>query len=317
MKRTIILLLSATLLFTLSCAKKERKLTFAVVPKLLDNPVFNVAKLGAEVAAKELGQGKIEIYWTAPVTSDAAQQAQIIESLIEKKVDGIAVSVNDADALTGAINKAMDAGIPVVTFDSDAPKSKRIAFYGTNNPGSGKIMGEYLVKYMGTKGNIALLMGTPGAPNLEERKNGLEEFLKAYPDIRIVDVQPCYDDINKGVSAMQASMQAHRDLNGWVLIGGWALFTPPPGPLASRKPGELIIIAFDTLPEELDYVRQGYVQALIGQKYFGWGYESVRMLKSIKEGDKKYQGVIDSGVDVVTKENVEEYSKNWEKWTKK
>jgi ribose transport system substrate-binding protein len=299
------------LLSVVSCSKKEGKWTFALVPKLLDNPVFQVAHEGALAAAKELGEGKIEIQWTGPVTSDAAQQAQIIESLIEKRVDGIAISVNDADALKDVIDKAINAGIPTVTFDSDAPKSNRISFYGTNNYGSGKIMGELLVKHMGSSGKIALLTGTPGAPNLEERINGLKEFLRDYPGVKIVDVQACYDDINKGVSQMEAVMQAHPDLKGWVLIGGWPIFTPPPGPFAGKKPGALTVIAFDALPEELDYVRKGYVQALVGQKLFGWGYESVRLLKGIKEG-KEFDAVIDSGVDVVTMDNVEEYAMKWE-----
>jgi ribose transport system substrate-binding protein len=291
------------------CGKKaeEKKLVFAFVPKLLDNPVFQVAWQGAQAGAKDLGEGKIEVQRYAPVKSDAVEQAQIIESLIERKVDGIAVSVNDADALKESINKAVDAGIPVVTFDSDAPASKRASFYGTNNYGSGKTMGEHLVKQMGTKGTIALLMGTPGAPNLEERKNGLLEYLKQYPDIKVAATEYCYDDVNQGVSKMEAVMQAHHELTGWILIGSWAIFTPAPGPFASRKPGDLTVIAFDALQEELEYVRQGYVQTLIGQKLWGWGYESVRLLKEIKEG-KPTERVIDSGVDIVTKENVEEYA---------
>lgn len=311
MRTAIPTLLCSLIVFFSSCTKKKEIWTFALVPKLLDNPVFQIAHEGALAAAKEIGEGKIEIQWTGPVTSDAAQQAQIIESLIEKKVDGISISVNDADALKDVINKAMDAGIPVVTFDSDAPKSKRISFYGTNNYGSGKIMAELLVKYMGRSGNVALLTGTPGAPNLEERINGFKEYIKDYPDVKIVDIQACYDDINKGVSQMEAVMQAHPDLNGWVLIGGWPLFTPPPGPLAGKKAGKITIIAFDALPEELAYVRQGYVQGLVGQKLFGWGYESVRLLKGIRDG-KRFDPVIDSGVDIVTKENVEEYALKWQ-----
>jgi ribose transport system substrate-binding protein len=304
---TILIILSL-----IGCGKKqeEKKWVFAFVPKLLDNPVFQVAWQGAQAAAKDLGEGKIEVQRFAPVKSDAVEQAQIIESLIEKKVDGIAISVNDADALRESIDKAVVAGIPVVTFDSDAPKSKRISFYGTNNPASGRTMGEYLVKYMGKKGNIALLMGTPGAPNLEERKNGLTDFLKDYPDIKIVAIEYCYDDVNRAVSGMEAVMQAHKDLNGWILIGGWGIFTPPPGPFAGKKPGDIKLIAFDALPEELDYVRQGYAQVLIGQKLWGWGYESIHMLKEIKEG-KQLPPVIDSGVDIVTNENVEEYAVKW------
>ena len=109
-------------------------------------------------------------------------------------------------------------------------------------------------------------------------------------------------------------MQAHPDLSGWVLIGGWPLFTPPPGPMAAKKPGDVKVIAFDALPEELEYVRQGYVQVLIGQKLFGWGYESVKMLHGIVKEKKTYPPVIDSGVDIVTKENANAYAKNWEIW---
>lgn len=294
------------------CSKKqeEHKTVFAFVPKLLDNPVFQVAWQGAQAGGKDLGNGKVEVQRFAPVKSDAVEQAQIIESLIEKKVDGIAISVNDADALKETIDKAIDAGIPVVTFDSDAPKSKRMSYYGTNNPGSGNMMGEYLVKYMGKKGKVAILMGTPGAPNLEERKNGLLEYLKDYPDIKVVATEFCYDDVNKGITVMEAIMQAHPDLNGWVLAGSWPIFTPAPGPFASKKPGQITVVAFDALPEELEYVRQGYVQVLLGQKLWGWGYESIRSLLAIKEGNPPQQ-IIDSGLDLVTKENVEEYAQRW------
>ena len=295
-----------------ACSKKgeEKKMVFAFVPKLLDNPVFQLAWQGAQAGATDLGKGKVEVQRFAPVKSDAVEQAQIIESLIERKVDGIAISVNDADALQPTIDKAMDAGIPVVTFDSDAPKSKRISYYGTNNPASGRTMGENLVKYMGKKGKIAILMGTPGAPNLEERKNALLDYLKDYPDIKVVATEFCYDDVNKGVSAMEAVMQAHPDLKGWVLAGSWAIFTPAPGPFSAKKPGDLTVVAFDALPEELEYVRQGYVQVLLGQKLWGWGYESVRSLMAIKEG-KAPQTIIDSGLDIVTKDNVEEYAQKW------
>ena len=311
MKRLTGVVLLLSLLLS-GCAKKQegKKLEFAFVPKLLDNPVFQVAWQGAQAGAKELGNGKVDIQRLAPVKSDAVEQAQIVESLIERRVDGIAISVNDADALKETIDEAVGAGIPVVTFDSDAPKSKRISYYGTNNPASGRMMGEYLVKYMGKKGKIAILMGTPGAPNLEERKTGLLEYLKDYPDIEVVATEFCYDDVNKGITVMEAIMQAHPDLNGWVLAGSWPIFSPAPGPFAAKKPGQLTVVAFDALPEELEYVRQGYVQVLLGQKLWGWGYESVRSLLAIKDG-KTLQTIIDSGLDVVTKENVEEYAQKW------
>ncbi len=311
MKKYLAIIAASILLFG-SCAKKpgEQKLVFAFVPKLLDNPVFQLAWQGAQAAAKDLGKGRIEVQRFAPVKSDAVEQAQIVESLIERKVDGIAISVNDADALKESIDKAIDAGIPVVTFDSDSPRSKRLAYYGTANKPSGRLMAEYLVRLMGPKGSIGILMGTPGAPNLEERKEGILEYLKDYPDIKVAAIVYCDDDVNKGVSGMESAMEAHPELTGWILPGAWALFTPPPGPFAGKKPGSLTVVSIDALPEELDYVRQGYVQVLMGQKLWGWGYDSVRMLQELKEG-KPSRGVIDSGVDIVTKENVEEYAVKW------
>lgn len=292
-----------------SCSRQPSRLFFAVVPKLLDNPVFNVARTGAEDAARELGD--VEIYWTAPVVSDAAQQASIIESLIERRVDGIAVSVNDPDALRTVIDKAAEAGIAVVTFDSDAPMSKRTSFYGTNNYESGRILGEYLIEFMGTGGKIAIQTGTPGALNLEERIRGLRDYLKDYSGITIVSTQACYDDINKAVSQIEAVHQAHPDLSGWVLVGGWATWTPAPGPFTGMEPGELTVVAFDALQEQLDYVREGYVQMLIGQKMWGWGYHSVNMLHAIVKEEKEFPPVVDSGLDIVTKENVEDYALKW------
>ena len=309
MNKTVAVTLALLVLLAGGCARKEeKKLVFAFVPKLLDNPVFQVAWQGAQAAEKEFGD--IEVRRFAPVKSDAVEQAQIIESLIERRVDGIAISVNDADALRASIDKAMEAGIPVVTFDSDSPKSKRIAYYGTANAASGKLMADYLVNLMGPKGDIAILMGTPGAPNLEERKEGILDGLKGYPGIKLVATEYCYDDVNKGVSVMETAMEAHRELKGWVLPGSWAIFTPPPGPFGSKKPGSMTVVAFDALPEELDYIRQGYVQVLLGQKLWGWGHESMRMLREIKAG-KKVPEINDSGVDIVTKENVEAYAEKW------
>jgi ribose transport system substrate-binding protein len=309
-KQLLFLIILLVSMIGIQCTNSsKKKLVFAIVPKQLDNPVFNVAKIGAEDAAKELGD--VEIFWTAPVVSDPAQQAAIIESLVARKVDGIAVSVIDPDAMKLAIDKAIEAGIPVVTFDSDAPKSKRISFYGTNNLESGKLMAECLVGSMGTKGNIAILTGYPGALNLEDRLRGATDYLEAYPDIKIISIQACYDDINKGTSQMENVMQSHPELKGWIMVGPWPLFTPPPGPFSNGKAGKITVISFDALQEELEYVRQGYVQTLVGQKIWEWGYHSVNTLHGIVKDKKIPQPYIDSGVDVITKKNVEEYAKKW------
>src|SRR4051812_12604657 len=127
-----------------------RRLRFMVIPKAIDLPVFNYAKIGAERQAK--AYGNVDILWHGPTSADQLKQKEILESAITQKVDGIAISTLNGDFLTETINKAIDAGIPVVTWDSDAPKSRRIAFYGVDDFAGGRILGEQTVKLLGGKG---------------------------------------------------------------------------------------------------------------------------------------------------------------------
>src|SRR5688572_12882984 len=106
-------------------AEAPRMLRFAVIPKSLDIPVFNYARIGAEREAKR--RGNVEVLWRGPERPDELRQKEILESFITQRVDGIAISSLNADFLKPAIDRAVEAGIPVVTWDSDAPGSKRIA----------------------------------------------------------------------------------------------------------------------------------------------------------------------------------------------
>src|SRR5258708_21710743 len=112
--------------------------------------------------------GKVGILWSGPATADQLKQKEILESFITQKVDGIAISTLNGDFLTETINKAIDAGIPVVTWDSDAPKSKRIAYYGVDDFAGGKILGEQAVRLLNGKGKVAIITSV-GATNLEGR----------------------------------------------------------------------------------------------------------------------------------------------------
>src|SRR5213078_3140566 len=142
------------------------KLRFAVIPKSLDLPVFNYAKVGAEREAKKLGN--VEVIWRGPENADQLRQKEILESFITQRVDGIAISCLNGDFLSETINRAVDAGIPVVTWDADAPKSKRIAFYGVDDKAAGRILGEQAVRLLGGKGTVAIITSV-GAVNLQRR----------------------------------------------------------------------------------------------------------------------------------------------------
>lgn len=278
----------------------QRTFRFAIIPKQLDNPVFNYAKMGALGAAAKLGN--VEIYWNAPETNDEAKQAQIFETYVRQKVDGIAVSCVNAEIMRRVIDKAVEQGIPVVTWDSDSPKSKRQAFFGMDDYEAGKTIGEELAKLIDGRGKVAILSGVQGAQNLTTRIQGVQDALKAYPDIRIVTTVYCNDDATRAESLINSVMQQHPDLAGWAMVGGWPLFTKTG--LNGIKPGVTKVVAVDPLEgNPWTWIEKGYVQVCIGQKVFDWGAKSVEMLynlaqgKGIPQADEK--GFVNSGLDIV------------------
>src|SRR5687767_7597108 len=289
----------------------QKALRFAVIPKALDIPVFNYAKIGAERAAKELGNVQIE--WRASETADQLRQKEILESFITQRVDGIAISTLNGDFLTETINRAIDAGIPVVTWDSDAPKSKRIAYYGVDDYDGGRILGEEAIKLLNGKGTVAMITAI-GATNLQRRLEGAKDALAKAPGIKIVEVYDIKEDVVRAAEIIQTGTRRYPDLGAWVSVGGWPVFTR--NALATLDPAKTKVVCFDTVASALDLLREGKVQVLVGQKYFGWGSEPVKMLHGIKNGRMPPNPIVYSGVDVVTKENVEQYAAEFKRLEK-
>lgn len=289
-------------------APPPRKLRFAVIPKALDIPVFNYAKIGAERAAAEFGD--VEVLWNAPPSADQLKQKEILESYVTQRVDGIAISALNGDFLTDTIDRAIDAGIPVTTWDSDAPASKRIAFYGVDDLASGRIMGEQAIKLLNGKGKVALITSM-GATNLQNRLNGVKAALAKAPGIEIVETYDIKEDVIRCAEIIATGSRRYPDLSAWISVGGWPVFTR--NALAGVDSSKTKVISFDTISPALDLLREGKVQVLLGQKYFGWGSESIRLLRDIKNGARPASPIIDSGVDVVTRENVDAYEQQWKK----
>jgi ribose transport system substrate-binding protein len=286
----------------------DQRLRFAVIPKALDIPVFNYAKIGAERQAKEYGN--VDVLWNAPSSADQLKQKEIIESAITQRVDGIAISALNGDFLTETINKAVDAGIPVVMWDSDAPKSKRFAFYGVDDLASGRILGDQAVRLLNGKGKVAIITSL-GATNLQRRLDGLKESLAKAPGIQIVEVYDIKEDAVRCAELIATGTNRYPDLAAWLAVGGWPIFTR--NATAAVDPAKTKVISFDTIQPGLDLLREGKVTVLLGQKYFGWGSEAVRLLYDYKHGKMPPSPIIDSGVDVVTRENVDDYAAKWKK----
>lgn len=163
--------------------------TIAMIAKSSNNPVFLAARTGAEAAAKEQSAKTgmdIQVVWLTSPQEDAQVQAQRIQQAVNDGANAILVSCSDAGKVTGAINDAVARGVPVMTFDSDAPQSQRFAFYGVDDIKTGHLVMAELAKLMNGKGKIAILAGNQNAPNLQNRVKGVKEEATKSPGIQIL-----------------------------------------------------------------------------------------------------------------------------------
>ena len=281
-----------------------KKLRFALIPKSLDIPVFDYARIGGERAAAALG---VEVIYRGPDRADELRQKEVLESFITQKVDGIAISVLNASFLTPTIDRAVEAGIPVVTWDSDAPASKRLAFYGVDDYRSGIVMGEETAKMLNGKGTVAFITSL-GADNLAKRLEGAREVLAKYPGITILETYDIKEDSVRTGEIIATGTNRYPNLGAWISVGGWPVFSAN---ALTPVPPTTKFVSFDTVPSAITLLRAGKVQVLLGQKYFGWGEEPIKLLHGIINGRRPANPIIDSGVDVVTAATVDAYEAAW------
>ena len=288
------------------------ELRFAIVPKSMNNPYFDLSRDGCMAEAAKLG---VQCIYQGPVTQEPATQVQIIQDMISRHVDGIAISVADAASVARVIRQARAAGIDVITFDADAPSSKRQAYVGTNNMELGKQLGQALVKVHSQPGTYALVSGGPAARNLAERVDGVRSVLNA-AGWHEVGGSPtfCNDDSALGVQQMQDLMTANPNLTAIVPVGGWPLFTGEAYVrFASKlKPqmqaGKFAIVSADTLPVEIQMLKDGYVDELVGQRPREMGAKAMDMLLALHKG--QHEPTINYvGLDTVTPQNVADFGK--------
>jgi ribose transport system substrate-binding protein len=260
-------------------------------------------------------QLQIKIDWRTPNEEDAQKQAEAIEQLVLAGADGIAVSCSDANKLTDAINRAVKNGVPVATFDSDAPASQRFVTYAIDDEQCGERVMEELAKVMNNKGVVAILAGNPNAPNLQKRVNGVKKAARKYSGITIRETYYHKETPQDAAAKVEQVMQANPDITGWAMVGGWPLFTDN---ALKWPPGSVKCVSVDALPQQLGYLRSGHVQMLLAQQCYEWGHRSVEHLVNKVHFKKNPAAVKDvSPLTPVTKGNVDEFAKNWEKWLPK
>jgi ribose transport system substrate-binding protein len=296
-------------------APAKKGLKIALIAKSSTNPVFLSARSGAEAAARELSQKHgvpVEVAWLTPPQEDGQVQAQRIAQAVNEGADAVVLSCSDAGKLTGAINDAVARGIPVMTFDSDAPQSKRFSFYGVDDIKTGQAVMAELAQQMGGKGKVAILAGNQNAPNLQKRVDGVKQEAAKHPGIQIVGVFNHIETPQDAAAEVIRVGNAYPEIQGWAMVGGWPLFTPTL--LDELDPKKVKIVAVDALPVELPYVEKGLAPVLLAQPTYLWGHVSVNTVFDKVHLGKNVPEVIPMELVRVSKENLGQWARQLKDW---
>lgn len=315
MKKALVLVLVA--LMMLSCiavgeglyAPAKTEYEFVFIPKLV-HVWYETVKVGIEKAIAEYAEQGIDINytWDAHPTADILIHAQKIESAAAKSPDAISTAVLDPASDTAVINSVIAAGIPVCTFDNDAPESDRMFFAGNNdNKEDGIVLGELLAEQIGYKGEVAILAGTLGAPSHMERIEGFKEVMAKYPDIKIVAEYADEDSIEKAVSLTENIINSNPNVVGIFCCNA---ANPVGAARAVADAGlqdKITIVGMDDDPETMSYINDGVIYATRVQNVADIGYYSVLEMVKIADGITPENEVHSVGSYTVTKDNLDEY----------
>ena len=260
-------------------------------------------KAGVQRAATS---DKVNAQFIGPVGADADGQISEIETLMGK-MDGLAISSVSTDALAPLIDKVIAAGIPVVTFNTDNPESKRLAFAGQDLVQSGREAGKLMAKVLGGKGKVMITTIDAAAQWSLDREKGAREALKAEPGIEVVSTLNTGTDPQKIYSAIENAMLANSSISGVLSLE--CCSTPAAGTWVERNKAadKVKVVGFDLLDQTVQLVQSGDVQATIDQAPEKQGFAAVDLIVQFLKGQTIEN--LDTGVGVYTKENIAEVAK--------
>lgn len=280
-------------------ASEQKKLTFGVVYSIV-HPFFDPCTKGAEDTAKKFNA---TVLIDAPKTGDVADQIRILEDMVTKKVDGLAICPTDAKAVEPIIKKALSMNIPVVTFGTDAPDSTRLSYIGTDQLTAAAHAAELLAKLINNKGEIIISQGLPTQLDQQQRVDGFKKELEKYPDIKVVDVQTGQGNPAKTLANIENMLQAHPNIAG--IYGTDAAAGPAVTTVFKSKNKKIPVVVFDDLPEILQGVRDGAITATVVQKPYDWTVKAIEAIMDARSGKKLADPIYTDTYDV-TKDNIDQ-----------
>lgn len=301
MMMTMMFLFCCSLLFTVTAFDEY---TFALIPKSTSNPFFTLVKEGCDSRANVLSSSSpstmnITCLFIGPYNESAAEQVTIIDDLISGikygPVDGISVSVGDAITLTPAINRAVEAGIPVITFDSDAVGSKRESYVGTNNLAFGQELGKLLHQLSPVGGTYGVIAAS--APNVVERYDGVTKILAEGG--RWIPIQDSYLDCKDDIALALELMKdfATMGVQAIIPVGGWPMWNKEPWIDFVNTNTNITLIVGDALDVQMELMNMGYVDGLVGQLPFEMGTDSINVLLNLVKNEDV--GIINYGTSIL------------------
>jgi ABC-type sugar transport system substrate-binding protein len=313
----------AGMLFASSVMAAER--TYFVSPKLFGPAYWTAAEKGVKQAEKDLG---VEVIYNASTEADSAKQINLFQDMLNRHLDGIAVAPNDAAAMIPVIKRATDAGIPVITFDSDSSNSTRKYYIGAQDDGAiGVEMAEFLAQSIGGKGEVAFMVSALGSQNQIDKVTPAEAYLKEkYPGITVVTTLESGDDQQVAFNNAQNLLQTYPNLAG--IIGYAGAETPAAAEVVSQavkagtlKPGQVKVTGIVVPSLIAPYLKAGTVDAAFIWDPIKLGYTAVYVIDQLGQGKTigdtidvptvgtlKVQGPnIYVGLLKLTKENVDSF----------
>jgi ribose transport system substrate-binding protein len=288
---------------------------YATVVFLSGSEFFNWSYAGMRDAARMLGP-HVQVELQGPEEWDASLEARAVEQLTARKIDGIALTAAEANALIPAIDRAIGAGIPVVTFDSDSPGSQRLAFVGTNNYNAGFAAGKAIAEWLGGAGEVGVST-FPGPDHLKKRLDGFTAALAEFgPRIKIAAVVNDEGDVAKAETQITAMLQANPGIKGIFCAHG----NPGPGAAAAVRnlglKGKVQILAFDFGTPVIELIESEEIRGTVGQNPYLMGYMAMLLAYSAKhptevpsarQGFGPFPGNIDTGVTILYKNDIGRY----------
>lgn len=281
------------------------------------NPAYGPAKQGARDAANILEHEyklAITIRDLTPNARNGLNQSSALEEAFIEGVEAVIISVNDPQKLNQQLTMMAKQGVLLITFDGDAPKVPRLATVGSDEAALGSNAFKAAAGKLPRGGNLAVLAGLESNSVQQKRLAGLQAAAEADEKVAIQGVYRCQENFQDAISTLQQAARddKEQEIDGWVFLGPWALEGSTPLPWA---PNEKVCVSVDALPPMLPYLTQEQVDALIAQMYYRWGYLAMETainaihLKKVPE-----QRVIQTGSEIITKDNLAAYSEDWINW---